>query len=116
VLKSIIFKNLSESIFERLLLFAKLTHTIGNMVLVPKKLHPYTPGRQTFNTARAIRWKDYFDLSLQWILNNEDPLWNVKTVKTYVKLFELRDYVTEDLKIIPLLESHRKIIEESEKV
>lgn len=109
-LKKIIIKNLSKEIFDKFVLFAKLTHTIGNLVLVPKKIEPYIHEKQTFNMARASKWNDYFDLSLQWILKNDDQSWNEETVNKYFDMFELRDYVTGDNKIIPLTESHNKII------
>lgn len=108
--KKIIIKNLSKEIFDKFVLFAKLTHTIGNLVLVPKKIEPYTHEKQTFNMARASKWNDYFDLSLQWILRNDEQSWNEETVNMYFDIFELRDYVTENNKIIPLIESHKKII------
>lgn len=115
-LKKIMINNLSKDIFDKFVLFAKLTHSIGNLLLVPKKLEPHTHGRQTFNTARASKWNDYFDLSMQWILRNDEPLWDEKTVNDYLDLFDLRDYVTEDNTIIPLIESHRKIIHGGENI
>lgn len=109
-LKRMLVKNLSNEVFDKLLTFAKLTHTIGNLVLVPKYIRPYTQGTQTFNQARASQCNDYFDLSLQWILKNDEPVWDASTVNSYFDVFMLRDYVTTNNQIIPFTDTHKKII------
>ena len=110
VLKRIMIKNLSKEIVEQFLRFAKLTHTIGNMILVPKKVEPYTQGIQTFNTARASKWDDYFDLSLIWLFQNEDRYFTKSVACEYAEQFLLSDYISEDYEIIPLIKSHERII------
>lgn len=109
-LKRMLVKNLSEEVFCKLQTFAKLTHTIGNLVLVPKYIKPYTQGTQTFNQARASQCNDYFDLSLKWILKNDEPVWDTNTVNRYFDVFILRDYVTPANQIIPFTDTHKNII------
>lgn len=108
-LKKIIIKNLSEDIFNKFNVFAGLTHTIGNLTLVPKKVTPFTKERQSFNQARASAWNDYFDLSMIWLCNSTD--WDQNTLKAYTGKFELTDYLSSDLKINPLINSHLPIIQ-----
>lgn len=108
-LKEMIINHLSEEIFEKLNLFAKLTHTIGNFTLVPKVLKPHTKNR-SFNLARASKWNDYFDLSLIWFINNEEPAWTEETVEHYAQMFYLEDYI-RDGSIIPYNERHKRIID-----
>ena len=110
VLKKIMIKNLSQEIVEQFVVFAKLTHTIGNLTLVPKKIEPYTQGIQTFNTARASKWNDYFDLSLIWLFHNEDKYFTRSVACEYAKQFLMSDYVSENFSIIPLIKSHERII------
>lgn len=110
VLKKIMIKNLSQEIVEQFVVFAKLTHTIGNLTLVPKKIEPYTQGIQTFNTARASKWNDYFDLSLIWLFYNEDKYFTRSVACEYATQFLLSDYISENHSIIPLIKSHEKII------
>lgn len=109
-LKRMIIKNLSEEVFNKLQTFAKLTHTIGNFLLVPKYLKPYTQGGNTFNQARALQCKDYIDLSLKWILENDEPVWDINTVNSYIDMFILQDYFTKNNQIIPFTDTHKKII------
>lgn len=111
-LKKIIINNLSKEIFDKFVVFARLTHTIGNLVLVPKKVEPYTKEKQTFNMARASKWNDYFDLSLIWLKENEDSNWDSETFKNYRKMFFLEEYISENGEIIPLINEHTKIIKE----
>jgi len=112
-------KNLSKEIVDKFIMFAQLTHTIGNMILVPKKVSPYTDGEQnstqkkvdlSFNMARASKWNDYFDLSLLWLYNNREEDWTKETFICYAEKFFLMDYVTEKGKVIPLIKSHGKIL------
>lgn len=109
-LKRMLINNISEEVFDKFNTFAKLTHTIGNLVLVPKYINPYTQGTQTFNQARASQCNDYFDLSLQWILKNDEPIWDANTVNSYFDVFMLRDYVTTNNQIIPFTDTHKYII------
>lgn len=109
-LKRMLVKNTSEEIFCKLQTFAKLTHTIGNLVLVPKYIKPYTQGTQTFNQARALQCNDYFDLSLKWILKNDEDVWDTNTLDHYFDIFILRDYVTLNNQIIPFTDTHKNII------
>lgn len=111
-LKKIIIKNLSEDIFNKFNTFAGLTHTIGNLTLVPKKVNPFTKERQSFNQARASAWNDYFDLSMIWLRKSTD--WDQNTLKLYTEKFELEDYLTSDLHINPLVSSHIPIIQGNE--
>lgn len=115
-LKRILIKNLSEAVFMKLLMFAKLTHTIGNFILIPRSLPPYTTEENTFNTARCALFNDYFDLSLQCFLNNDVPIWNRTLVKIYADKFLLNDYINTNLDIIPFNECHSKIINDGAKI
>lgn len=108
-LKKIIIKNLSEDIFNKFNCFAGLTHTIGNLTLVPKKVNPFTKEKQSFNQARASAWNDYFDLSMIWLCKNTDL--DKNTLQAYTEKFQLTDYLTSDLKINPLINSHIPIIQ-----
>lgn len=89
--------------------FAQLTHTIGNMVLVPAG----------YNGYRGTKYylKDYFDLSLcnllhnSWDSNNylvkkdEERQWKFRK---YINTFFLWDYVDETYDVKPLCESHKE--------
>ncbi|MBP3593085.1 MAG: hypothetical protein J6J44_01030 [Lachnospiraceae bacterium] len=110
-LKDIISKNLSKAILDKFILFAQLTHTLGNFVLVPKHVEPYTTGTQTFNTARASKWNDYFDLSLIWIFNNAETVWRSENIGAYLRKFFLYDYADVEDGIYPLIPSHKEIID-----
>ena len=97
----------SEEIME----FAKLTHTIGNMILVPARYNAYR------GTQPCI--KDYFDLSLDnllhaWdensYLDEKDENRKVNFVR-YINTFFLWDYVDEYYESAPLCESHKKQLE-----
>ena len=88
--------------------FAQLTHTMGNMVLVPAGYNGY---RGTKNYL-----KDYFDLSLDnllhsWDYNNyfgkEDAMRQSK-FSEYVNVFFLWDYVDYAYNVSPLCNSHRE--------
>lgn len=109
VLKAIMEKHFSKQIMDSFLLFAQLTHTIGNMILVPKDVAPYT-GSGSFNMARSSRWNDYFDLSLLWLYNNDEENWTKETFLAYAKKFYLMDYITPNGKVIPLVRTHKKIL------
>lgn len=93
---------------ENIITFAQLTHTMGNMVLVPAGYNSY---RGTKNYL-----KDYFDLSLDnllysWDYNNylgkEDAKRRWK-FKKYVNVFFLWDYVDNAYNVSPLCNSHRE--------
>lgn len=88
--------------------FAQLTHTIGNMVLVPAR----------YNGYRGTKYylKDYFDLSLHNLLHSwdknkylgkEDEKRSQKFRK-YINIFFLWDYVEEKYDVKPLCESHKE--------
>lgn len=108
-LKNIIINNLSEEIYDQFNKFAALTHTIGNLILVPKTLAPHTKN-QSFNQARASVWNDYFDLSLMWLLENDEEIWNTDTIKEYRKIFVLESYISDNGEIIPLNAEHKQIL------
>ncbi len=108
-LKKIIINNLSEDIYNQFNKFAALTHTIGNLILVPKTLAPHTKN-QSFNQARASAWNDYFDLSLTWLLKNEEEIWDSNTIKEYRKIFALESYISDNGEIIPLNAEHKQIL------
>lgn len=108
-LKNIIISNLSEDIYSQFNKFAALTHTIGNLILVPKTLAPHTKN-QSFNQARASVWNDYFDLSLMWLLENDEEIWDSNTIKEYRKIFALESYISDNGEIIPLNAEHKQIL------
>lgn len=108
-LKNIIINNLSEEIYDQFNKFAAFTHTIGNLILVPKTLAPHTKN-QSFNQARASVWNDYFDLSLMWLLENDEEIWNTDTIKEYRKIFVLESYISDNGEIIPLNAEHKQIL------
>lgn len=70
--------------------FATYSHTIGNMILVPKELPPYTKGKGTFNTMRATKVKDFWDLSMELLKNENFPFNN------YCDMFYLKNIYTDD--------------------
>lgn len=106
----IIKKNLSEEIYQMFQAFAKLTHTLGNFTLVPKKVQPHIPERQSFNQARASKWNDYFDLSLLWLKTNMDPDWGEETFRAYIDRFFLNGYVTQQYQIVGFTPTHQQIL------
>lgn len=105
-LKEMIEIGEEQRIVEDIRLFSLLTHTIGNMILVPARYNGYR-GTQDF-------LKDYFDLSLDNLVKprdgnvyfgNVDDTREEKYVK-YVNVFFLWDYVDENYRVLPLCESH----------
>ncbi|MGN0484793.1 MAG: hypothetical protein ACI4HI_14700 [Lachnospiraceae bacterium] len=109
-LVQIIRNNLSEEIYQMFQAFAKLTHTLGNFTLVPKKVQPHIPERQSFNQARASKWNDYFDLSLLWLQSNTDPDWGEETFRAYIDRFFLNGYVTQQYQIVGFTSTHQQIL------
>lgn len=75
--------------------YAKLTHTIGNFVLVP----------EGFNVGRALKTDDYWDLSLQLMKSDKNWL-KAETFKKYVNTFFLWDYVDENYNIRTFFSEH----------
>ena len=72
--------------------FAALTHTIGNLVLIPKDING------DFNKWRMENLDDLFDLSLERIKISMSE----KDFKEYIDLYYLNDYVDENYNIKPL--------------
>lgn len=60
------------------------------MILVPKELPPYTKGKGTFNTMRATKVKDFWDLSMELLKNENFPFNN------YCDMFYLKNIYTDD--------------------
>lgn len=91
--------------------FAKWTHTVGNLVLVPAGYNGYR------GTHPCL--KDYFDLSLDNLVHVWDGNHflgegkrNIKNnFIRYINTFFLWDYVDENYAVIPLCESHRMQME-----
>ncbi len=102
-------KKLSKPIVDKFILFAQLTHTIGNFVLIPKKIEPYIPEDKTVNMVRASVWKDYFDLSLLWFMNNQELVWTDETLEVYFDKFMLQSYA-QGRCIFPLMPAHEEIL------
>lgn len=92
--------------------FAQLTHTIGNMVLVPAGYNGYR------GTKHYL--KDYFDLSLynllySWDNNNyldKKDSERQRKFREYINTFFLWDYVDETYDVKPLCESHKEKMRE----
>lgn len=75
--------------------YAKLTHTIGNFVLVPAG----------FNNGRVNATNDYWDLSL--IILKDNPEWMPQELfQKYINTFFLWDYVDENYEIKPFFKTH----------
>lgn len=100
---------------EKIKEFAEWTHTVGNIVLVPAGCNGYR------GTQPCI--KDYFDLSLDNLLNvwdgpsflGEDCETRKRHYIKYINTFFLWDYVDEKYEPVPLCESHRKQMETQRK-
>lgn len=84
--------------------FARYTHTIGNFTLIPFSVDKNTP----FNPYRNSEFKDYFDLSLKFIKEKVDA----ETFKEYIDSFYLNDYVDDNYNILPLISSHKKLLQQ----
>ena len=100
---------------EKIKEFAKLTHTVGNLVLVPAGYNGYR------GTQPCI--KDYLDLSLDNLLHvwdgkkylGEDDRIRKQNYIRYINTFFLWDYVDDNYEPVPLCESHRKQMEAQRK-
>ena len=100
---------------EKIKEFAKLTHTVGNLVLVPAGYNGYR------GTQPCI--KDYLDLSLDNLLHvwdgkkylGEDDRIRKQNYIKYINTFFLWDYVDDNYEPVPLCESHRKQMEAQRK-
>ena len=100
---------------DNIITFAQLTHTMGNMVLVPAG----------YNGHRGTKdyLKDYFDLSLDNLVHSWDGNKYLgekyedrqRNFKKYINIFFLWDYVDKSYNILPLCESHRKKLGMGEK-
>lgn len=75
--------------------FAQLTHTIGNIAIVPRGL----------NTSRSRYAFDYWDYTLLSLKDSfstlDGELW-----KTYIHSYHLNSYVDENYEILPLWSTH----------
>ena len=110
-IKALIQENENYICSEPVQEFAALTHTVGNLVLVPAGYNGYR------GTQPCI--KDYFDLSLDnlvhvWdenrYLGETDEVRSRNYIK-YINTFFLWDYIDENYEPIPLCESHKKQME-----
>lgn len=107
-LEDIIIKKFGYDLYENIYDFAKYTHTIGNFILVPKYIEGYTKGKGTFNTIRASKEKDFWDLSLS-VLKNSDFSFNEYCDKFYLKNI----YVDADCAVIPLFNRSHNVLFDS---
>lgn len=95
------FLNLVANVLEQkeigalLDIYAKLTHTIGNFVLVP----------EGFNVGRTSKTSDFWDLSLQLLQLDKNWLQD-QTVEKYVNTFFLWEYVNENYEVKPFFAGH----------
>ena len=95
--------------------FAILTHTVGNLTLVPFNLN-HESDTKSFNQSRGFRGSmsnqyfvyDFFDLSLKLIKENLDQ----QTFQTYIDTFYLQDFVNVDdnYSIKPLFGKHQQFL------
>ena len=92
IIRGVILDTAGENLVKELEEFARLTHTVGNLIITYKG----------YNSGRALKTGDYFDLTLesQKVVLGEDGF------KSYVKRFFLEDYVDENYKVKPLWEGH----------
>lgn len=87
--------------------FADLYHTIGNMVLVPRR----------FNSGRYGKTFDFWDSSLVWLKNDgfsygNQLLFDKRNFTKYINYFYLWDYVESvngEYRVKPLFNSHSNI-------
>lgn len=87
--------------------FADLYHTIGNMVLVPRR----------FNSGRYRKTFDFWDSSLVWLKNDgfsygNQLLFDKRNFTKYINYFYLWDYVESvngEYRVKPLFNSHSNI-------
>lgn len=102
--KELLFELQKESDFIR---FADLYHTIGNMVLVPRR----------FNSGRYGKTFDFWDSSLVWLKNDgfaygNQLLFDKRNFTKYINYFYLWDYVESvngEYRVKPLFNSHSNI-------
>lgn len=87
--------------------FVNLYHTIGNMVLVPRR----------FNSGRYAKTFDFWDSSLVWLKKDgfaygENQIFDKRDFKKYINYFYLWDYVecaNGEYRVKPLFDSHKNI-------
>lgn len=102
--KELLFELQKEPDFIR---FAALYHTIGNMVLVPRR----------FNSGRYGKTFDFWDSSLVWLKNDgfsygNQLLFDKRNFTKYINYFYLWDYVESvngEYRVKPLFNSHSNI-------
>lgn len=102
--KELLFELQKEPYFIR---FADLYHTIGNMVLVPRR----------FNSGRYGKTFDFWDSSLVWLKNDgfaygNQLLFDKRNFTKYINYFYLWDYVESvngEYRVKPLFNSHSNI-------
>lgn len=102
--KELLFELQKETDFIR---FADLYHTIGNMVLVPRR----------FNSGRYGKTFDFWDSSLVWLKNDgfsygNQLLFDKRNFTKYINYFYLWDYVESvngEYRVKPLFNSHSNI-------
>ena len=102
--KELLFELQKETDFIR---FADLYHTIGNMVLVPRR----------FNSGRYGKTFDFWDSSLVWLKNDgfsygNQLLFDKCNFTKYINYFYLWDYVESvngEYRVKPLFNSHSNI-------
>lgn len=96
--------------------FAEMTHTVGNLTLVPAGYNGYR------GTQPCI--KDYFDLSLENLAHvrdgkcylGEDARIREKNFTRYVNTFFLWDYVDARYEVLPLCGSHKSQMKTQERL
>ena len=87
--------------------FVDLYHTIGNMVLVPRR----------FNSGRYAKTFDFWDSSLVWLKKDgfaygENQIFDKRDFIKYINYFYLWDYVecvNGEYRVKPLFDSHKNI-------
>lgn len=87
--------------------FVNLYHTIGNMVLVPRR----------FNSGRYSKTYDFWDSSLVWLKKDgfyygQNQMFDKRDFTKYINYFYLWNYVdcvNGEYKVKPLFESHNNI-------
>ena len=102
--KELLFELQKEPDFIR---FSDLYHTIGNMVLVPRR----------FNSGRYRKTFDFWDSSLVWLKNDgfsygNQLLFDKRNFTKYINYFYLWDYVESvngEYRVKPLFNSHSNI-------
>lgn len=90
LIENVIINRHGNELLNNIKRFATYSHTIGNMILVPKELPPYTKGKGTFNTMRATKVKDFWDLSMELLKNENFPF------NDYCDMFYLKNIYTDN--------------------